>query len=104
MTNPVRKKRQRGTWRALHSSPIAVALDGTVIANVRLYDGTHDAEAALRTAVEHGGRVFVGVELGKDQVAQLHQWLDDAAYEGLAFVLGARPRGRHRKRKVVDCG
>lgn len=95
-----RTGKRRTTWRRLHPSPIAVTLDGTVIASVRLYDGTHDAEAALRTAVEHGGRVFVGVELGKDQVAQLHQWLDDAAFEGLAFILGARPRAR-RKRKAA---
>lgn len=76
---------------------MAVALDGTVFANVRLYDGTHDAETAIRTAVEHGGRVFIGVELREDQVTEAKRWLDDAAFEGLAFVLGARPKRPRRK-------
>lgn len=91
------RKERRQTWRRLHPSPIAVALDGSVFASVRLYDGTYDAKAALRAAVEHGGRVFVGVELGEDEVAEMRRWLDDAAYEGLAFVLGARPKRRRRQ-------
>lgn len=91
------RKKLRQTWRRLHPSPIAVALDGTVMANVRLYDGIHDAEAAIRPAVEHGGRVFIGIELDEDQVDELRRWLDDAAYEGLAFALGATPKRRRRK-------
>lgn len=78
-----------------------MTLDGSVIANVGLYDGTHDAEAAIRTAVEHGGRVFVDVELRAHEVDEMRKWLHDAAFEGLAFVLGARPRRqRRRKRKA----
>lgn len=67
-----------------------------MLASVGLYDGVEDAEAAIRTAVEHGGRVFVGVELGEVEVDELRRWLDDAAFEGLAFVLGARPRRRRQ--------
>lgn len=76
---------------------MAVTLDGTVFASVGLYDGTHDAETAIRTAVEHGGRVFVGVELAKDEVTEVKRWLDDAAFEGLAFILGATPKRRKPK-------
>ena len=91
------RKKGRQTWRRLHTSPIAVALDGSVFASVGLYDGTHDAAAALHAAVEHGGRVFVGVALGEDDVNDLRKWFDDAAFEGLAFVLGARPKRRRRQ-------
>lgn len=96
MSRP-RKKKQRGTWLRLHPSPIAVALDGTVFASVGLYDGIVDAEAAIRTAVKHGGRVVIGVELGKGDVAKLKKWLDEASFECLAFVLGARPRRQRTK-------
>lgn len=100
MSQP-RKERRRTTWRRLHPSPIAVTLDGSVMASVGLYDGIHDAESAVRAAMDRGGRVFVGVELRAEEIAELKKWLDDAAFEGLAFILGARPRGRHRKVKVV---
>lgn len=69
------KQTQHTTWRRPHPSPIAVTLDGTVLASVGLYDGTHDAEAAIRTAVERGGRVFVGVELREDEIAEMKRWL-----------------------------
>ena len=91
------RQKRRGTWRRLHPSPIAVTLDGSVLASVGLYDGTHDAEAAVRAAIEHGGRVFVGVELAEDEVAEVKERLDDAAFEGLIFVLGASPRRRKPK-------
>ncbi|MBX3232009.1 MAG: hypothetical protein KIT84_20165 [Labilithrix sp.] len=68
-----------------------------MFASFGLYDGVDNAEAAIRTAAEHGGRVFVGVALGEDDVNDLRQWFDDAAFEGLAFVLGARPKRRRRK-------
>lgn len=91
------RKTRRAPWRRLHPSPIAVAIDGTVFASVGLYDGVHDAEAAVRTAVKHGGRVVIGVELGKADVAKLKKWLDEASFECLAFVLGARPRRQRTK-------
>lgn len=93
------KKRRRGTWRRLHGSPLAVTLDGSVFASVGLYDGTHDAETAVRTAIEYGGRVFVGVELRDGEVAGMKEWFDDAAFEGLAFILGARPKRSRRKKR-----
>lgn len=76
-----------------------MALDGTVFGNIVLVDGAEDAESAVREATALGGRVFVGVELGAHEVAELHRWMDDASYECLAFALGARrKRSRHRKR------
>lgn len=90
-------RKTRRTWRRLHPSPVAVALDGTVFASVGLYDGTQDAEAAIRTAAAHGGRVFIGVELREEEVTVVKERLDDAAFEGLTFVLGARPRRRKPK-------
>ena len=97
-----RTKKQRATWRRLHPSPIAVTLDGSAFASVGLYDGVHDAEAAVRAAVERGGRVFVGVELDENEVAEVKRWLDDAAFEGLAFILGARPRARRKRKAARD--
>jgi hypothetical protein len=94
------QKTRRTTWRRLHPSPVAVALDGTMFASVALYDGVHDAEAAVRAAVERGGRVFVGVELREGEVVDLKKWLDEASFECLAFVLGARPRRQRRRRQA----
>lgn len=96
----MKMNRARKTWRRLHPAPLAIALDGSVLASVALYDGIHDAEAAVRAVMEHGGRVFIGVELRPHEVADLKKWLDDAAYEGLAFILGARPRRRKALRRV----
>lgn len=67
------RKTRRTTWRQLHSSPLAVTLDGSVVASVGLYDGIEDATAAIRAAVAHGGRVFVGVELREAQVVELRR-------------------------------
>jgi len=76
---------------------LAVALDGSLLGSVGMYDGVEDAETAIRAAVQHGGRVFVGVELRDDEVNEMRKWLHDAAFEGVAFILGARPGGRKRK-------
>lgn len=95
------KKRRRGTWRALHPSPLAFALDGAVIASVALVDDVHDAESTIRAAVEHGGRVYVGIVLDEREIQEVRKWLFDAAYESLAFALGARrKRSRRKKRKA----
>lgn len=91
-----RTTRRRARAR-LHRSPLAVALDGSLFGSVGMYDGVDDAESAIRAAVEHGGRVFVGVELRDDEVDEMRKWLHDAAFESVAFILGARPRGRKRK-------
>lgn len=94
-----RRKKRRRTWRRLHSSPLAVALDGSVFASVA--DGAEDAESAVSEATALGGRVFVGVELGAHEVSDLHRWLDDASYKCLAFALGPRrKKSRHRKRDL----
>lgn len=83
----------------IHPAPFAVAADGSVLANVTLVDGAEDATSAIRTALELGGRVFVGVELREGEVTDLHRWVQDAAYESLAFILGGR-RTRKRRRRV----
>lgn len=93
-----RDQKKRRSWNRLHSSPLAVTLDGTVIASAALVDGAEDAESAVREATALGGRVFVGVELRASEVAHVKKWLDDASYECLAFVLGAR-RKKSRRRK-----
>ena len=92
--------RKRGTRRraALPPSPMAFTLDGSTIANVTLVDGADDAHSAIREAVALGGRVFVGVELRDAEVTEIGRWLHDAAYEGLAFILGER-RQKPRRRK-----
>lgn len=92
------RKKTRRTWRRLHPSPLAVTLDGSMLASVGLYDGIDDAAAAVQAAVQRGGRVFVGVELHPDEVAEVKRWLDDAAFEGMAFILGAKPKRRRKAR------
>jgi len=93
-----RKKQRRGTRRQLHPSPIAVTLDGVVFANISLCDGVDDAESAIHAAAQHGGRMFVGVELREGEVERVKEWIDDASYECLAFMLGARPRSQRRRK------
>ena len=87
----------------LNRSPLVVALDGTVFANVALLDGVEDPTSALQEALRQGGSVFVGVALRDGEVAETRKWLDDAAHEGLAFILGGRrrrKRGPSRKGKA----
>lgn len=94
MTGGARKRAKRRP--KLHPSPLAFALDGSVIASVALLDEADDPTSAVREALKLGGRAFVGVELRDGEVAELRQWLGDAAYEKLAFVVGAR-LARRRK-------
>lgn len=83
----------------LNRSPLAVALDGTVFANVALLDGVEEPRSALQEALRQGGSVFVGVALCDCEVTETREWLDDAAHEGLAFILGARRNKRGSRRK-----
>ena len=87
----------------LNRSPLVVALDGTVFANVALLDGVENPSSAIREALRQGGSVFVGVALSDGEVAETRRWLGDAAHEGLAFILGGcrrRKRGPPRKGKA----
>lgn len=70
----------------------------SIIANVTLVDGAEDATSAIRKALALGGRLFVGVELRDGEERDLQRWLDDAAYERLAFILSARKSRRRRSR------
>lgn len=96
MSDRARKRTRRGA--PLHPSPAAFTLDGSALANVALLDGAEDPSSAIREALKIGGRVFVGIELRDVEVAELRQWLDDAAHEGLGFILGARLARRRRRR------
>lgn len=95
MKRSLARKTRRRAGR-LHPSPLAIALDGAVFASVALMDGAEDAASAVREVAALGGRVFVGVEIRRGEVEELRRWLDDASYECLAFILGAR-RGKTRK-------
>ena len=79
-----------------------MAIDGSVIANVILVDGVEEAGSAVRRAIELGGRAYVGVELRGAEAAELRRWLDDAAYESLSFILGARLERQRRLRARKD--
>lgn len=95
-----RKRRSR-----LHPSPVAVTLDGSLFANATMLDGAETLEAVVRRAAALGGRIFVGIELRATEAKELQRWLDDAAYERLAFTLGGRLRrtrrsaGRKRRKR-----
>lgn len=100
MTGRARRPRDKRVAR-LHPSPAAFALDGSIIASAALLDGAGDPSSAVREASKLGGRVFVGIQLRAGEATELQRWLDDAAYERLAFILGARLRrkGRSADRK-----
>jgi hypothetical protein len=96
MSRRARKRARRGA--RLQPSPAAFTLDGSAIANVALVDGADDPTSAIREASKIGGRVFVGIELRDVEAAELRRWLEDAAHEGLGFILGARLARRRRTR------
>lgn len=88
----------------LHRSPLVIALDGTVFANVALLDGVDDPSSALEEILRQGGPVFVGVAMRGAEVTETCEWLDNAACEGLAFILGARRRKKRASRGKGEAG
>lgn len=78
---------------------IAVASDGSVIANVHNYAGERDPEELLRRAMEFGGAIFIGVGLRGREARDALARIDDAGHEHAGAVFVRRERRRKRKRR-----
>lgn len=76
---------------------LALACDGSVIANVHNYAGEEDPEALLRRAFDLGGEVFVGVRLRGREARDVRSRIDDAGHEGAGAAFVDRRRRRKKK-------
>ncbi len=81
----------------IHSAALALASDGTVIANIRGYGGATDPEALLRRAIEEDCVIFIGVRLRAAEARDVLSRLDDHSHEAASFVLGARGVQKRKK-------
>lgn len=79
----------------IHAASIAIASDGSIVANVRSYAGETDPEALLRRAIESGGTIFIGIRLRAGEALDLRSRIEDAGHE----EAGAALVGRERRRK-----
>jgi len=79
----------------IHASGIAVASDGTLLANVAHWANTQDPHALLERAIMEGGELFVGVQVNAREAPEIWRLFDDRAAEA-AGVIGGR---RHRRRR-----
>jgi hypothetical protein len=80
-----RKKRRRGKTRYL-CSPLAVGLDGSVIANLLPVSGEARLLAELAEHRDAGRTLFVGVVLRDAELESALAAMDDAAAEITAWL------------------
>jgi len=82
------------------AAPLAVTSDGRVLINLA-GAGPADPVKLVERALAEGGLVFVGVVLGRKEVAFALKHLDDSAAELASWIWGGRQRrgkrGRARK-------
>lgn len=81
----------------IHKASIALASDGSVIANVHNFAGERNPQELVRRAIELGGEVFIGVVLREREARDTLSRLDDAGHEGA----GAAFVKRRRRKKTV---
>jgi hypothetical protein len=78
-------------------APMAVASDGTVLLNVAASADPTDPKKLVERAVADGGKVFVGVVLGRKDVRFALKSIDNSTAEIASWIWGAR----HRRRREV---
>lgn len=82
--------------RRIHLAPVALTSDGSVIVNVAGFDVTRNPEALVELAKNERGRLFIGVELGREEVEGLLRHSQDGLVEGSARIIGGRQKRRRR--------
>jgi len=73
----------------IHRAPLALASDGSVIANVHHVTGATDIALLIIEAVKRG-TVFIGVVVPKKHRAIIAEAIDDAATEAASVVLAKK--------------
>lgn len=86
-------KRQR-----ICKASIALASDGSILANIHNYTGETDPDALLRRAIEFGGAIFIGVKLREIETRDVLSRVEDAGHEGAGAALVDRERKRRKRR------
>lgn len=79
--------------RRLHDAALALSSDGSLLLNVTHTDGSLTPEACLERALSSGGRVFIGVELGRDEANRLRTFLHDGLDEAASRIAAAMKAG-----------
>jgi hypothetical protein len=77
---------------------MAVTGAGEVVLNAAMSNGSSVPEAVLKRALDHGGKVFVGMVATAAEVTRVKAWIDDSTFELSGWVWGAR-EARLRKKK-----
>ncbi len=86
--------------RKVHSAPLALTSDGTIVVNVTEYRGVLQPKELLEMALADEGSVFIGIELGTDEVDSLFDRLGHGVREAVALGLGARNKRRRMNRET----
>lgn len=82
---------------------MAVTGTGEVLLNAAMSNGSSVPTAVLKRALEHGGRVFIGVVATAAEVTRVKGWIDDSTFELSGWVWGAR-EARLRKKGKKNLG
>lgn len=80
----------------IHKASIALASDGSIIANVHGFAGEMEPEVLLRRAIEVGGFIFIGIRLRGREARDTLSRIDDAGHEGAGAAFVARERRRRK--------
>jgi hypothetical protein len=78
----------------LHTAPIALASDGSLILNLASAVATRDIAAIIRKARRDGRPLFVGVVLSESEQRAAVSRLDNASAETAAQLSGSSVKGR----------
>lgn len=80
---------------------MAITVAGEVLLNAAMSNGSTVPTAVLKRALEHGGRVFIGVVATATEVRQVKSWIDDSTFELSGWVWGAREARLRKKAKKL---
>jgi hypothetical protein len=78
------------TTSRLHTAPLAVATNGTLLVNGRTFTTSEKIEAALEAAKEFGTDIFIGVALRESEARRLLLRMEDSFAEVASTVRSSR--------------
>ena len=81
-------------------APMALASDGTVIANVAMSYGPDAPEKLLERARLEGRPIFVGIVLTPREEETAMKWMDNMAVEASGWIWGDRQRRRRPSKRI----